>query len=167
MKDIIHTVPNAVAGTGSTFNNTGDQKGSGMELELSWDPSRTLRISGNYSYQHSIDEATDQDAGYAPRHHVYARADWRFGGNWLISPQANWVADRKRAAGDKRPPIADYSTLDLTLRREKMAGDWDVSATIRNLFNRDVREPSLAPGNIPFDLPMPRRTFYVQVQYKL
>ena len=167
MKNIIRTVPNATAGTGATYNNTGDQNGKGMELELVWDVSHNLRISSNYSHQRSIDEATHQDAGYAPHQHLYARADWRFASNWLVSPQVNWVADRERAAGDTRPEIPDYTTIDLTLRREKLAGNWDVRATVLNLLNRDAREPSLAPGTIPFDLPLPGRTFYVQLEYRL
>ncbi|HLA40282.1 MAG TPA: TonB-dependent receptor, partial [Candidatus Glassbacteria bacterium] len=100
MKDIIRTVANAAPAVGSTYNNTGSQHGSGMELESVWDYSRRFRFTGNYSYQQSIDEATGQDAGYAPNHHLYARADWHFSGGWLMSGQINHVADRKRAAGD-------------------------------------------------------------------
>ncbi len=43
-----------------------------------------------------------------------------------------------------------------------MAG-WELRAAVRNLFGRDIREPSIAPGNIPFDLPMPGRTFSLQL----
>lgn len=167
MKDIIRAVTNAVAGTGSTINNTGNQNGQGMELELVWNAGRDLRLTGNYAYQHSIDETTNQDAGYAPHHHLYARADWRFAGGWLLSPQVNWVAGRKRAAGDNRPPVADYTTLDLNLRTVRGGGRWDFSVAVRNLFNADVREPSLAPGLIPNDLPMAPRAVYLQAIYKL
>ena len=31
----------------------------------------------------------------------------------------------------------------------------------------DAREPSQAPGNIPNDLPLPRRTWVAQLQYRL
>jgi hypothetical protein len=81
-----------------------------------WDATRSLRIAGNYAYQRSIDESTNKDAGFAPRHHLFARADWRFASGWLISPQVNWVADRKRAASDTRQPVSDYATLDIALR---------------------------------------------------
>jgi iron complex outermembrane receptor protein len=166
MKNMIRAVPNAVAGTGSTFNNVGGQNGRGMELELVWDARRNLQLSGNYSYQRSIDETTNQDAGYAPHHHLYVRADWRFAGGWLLSPQINWVADRKRAAGDTRPPVPDYQTVDLTLRTARGKNQWDFTASIGNLFNADVREPSLAPGAIPNDLPMAPRSLYLQATYQ-
>jgi iron complex outermembrane receptor protein len=39
---------------------------------------------------------------------------------------------------------------------------------VRNLFNADVREPSLAPGTaIPNDLPMAPRAVYLQASYTL
>lgn len=167
MKDIIRTAPNAVPGTGSTWNNTDGQHGSGMELETVWDYSRDFRVTGNYSYQRSIDEATGEDAGYMPRHHVYLRADWRYQSGWFASTQINRVQDRRRAAGDNRPQVPDYTTVDLTLRTNGTKGQWELSGSIRNLFNADVREPSLAPGSIPEDLPMAPRALWLQLLYRM
>ena len=161
MKDIIRTVS-------GTYANTGEQNGRGAELEAVWDASRSLRFTGSYSWQRSIDETSKQDAGYAPHNHIYARADWRFTGSWLASGQVNWVADRKRAAGDTRPDVSDYTTLDLTLRTTRLNDQWNFMGTVRNVFNADVREPSLAPGtSIPKDLPMAPRAIYLQAIYKL
>jgi iron complex outermembrane receptor protein len=167
MTDIIRAVANATPGTGATFQNTGNQNGNGMEFEAVWDADRNLRITGNYSYQVSTDEATGQDAGYAPHNHLYVRGDWRFSGRWVFSTQANWVANRKRAPGDTRPPVPDYKTLDMTILTSGGRNQWELSGSIRNLFNADVREPSLAPGLIPNDLPMARRSFWLQATYHL
>jgi outer membrane receptor protein involved in Fe transport len=167
MKDIIRTVPNAAAGTGSTWNNTGEQHGTGMELEAVWDYSHATRFSGNYSYQRSVDDPTNEDAGYAPRHRVYLRADWRYSGNWVATTQINQVMDRKRVTGDDRPPIPDYTTVDLTLRSSRGKGKWDFAVLLRNIFDADVREPTLSPGLIPNDLPMAPRSIYLQASYKM
>lgn len=167
MEDIIRTVPNATPGTGATYNNTGNQNGKGAELEFEWDINRSLRMSGNYGYQRSIDESTNQDAGYAPRHHLYIRADWHFTSGWLLNGQVNRIAGRRRAAGDTRPPVPDYTTLDLALRTRQGKGQWGFAASIRNLLNADVREPSLAPGLIPNDLPMAPRAIYLQAIYRM
>ncbi|MEO6354842.1 MAG: TonB-dependent receptor, partial [Burkholderiaceae bacterium] len=164
MRDIIRFVPDA---SGATAQNTGDQTGRGLELEATWDATRNLRLSGSVSLQHSTDEATGQDAGLAPHKRLFVRADWRFAPLWQLGTTINHVADRRRQPGDTRLQIADYTTLDLNLRREQVAGGWTVSAMLLNLFNQDAREPSLAPGNIPFDLPLPGRTLYVQFQHKL
>lgn len=164
MSDIIGLIRDA---TGKTYQNTGKQKGSGGELELTWDASHNLRLSGHYAYQKNIDEATRHDAGYAPRHHFYIRADFQFTPGWQANGQVNYIADRKRAFGDNRPQIPDYTTVDLTVRTNRSKEGWDFAASVRNLFNADVREPSQIGSGITYDLPMPRRNFWLQVRYTL
>ncbi|NRF70006.1 TonB-dependent receptor [Aquincola sp. S2] len=166
MRDIIRTTQ---ASDGSAvFNNIGSQRGRGAELEALWQASRGLRLSGHYAYQRSIDEDAGRDAGYAPRQHLWARADWSFRSGWLFSAQANHVADRRRAAGDPRSDIADYTTLDLVLRNARGKKGWELGVTVRNLFNADVREPSLSPGiAYPNDLPMAPRSVVLQAIYHL
>lgn len=167
MNQIIRTVPNAIPGTGATFNNTGDQTGHGFELEAHWDASRNLRLTANFSRQRAVDEATHSDAGYSPHNTAYARADWRFANGWMFSPQFRLVADRKRAAGDRRAAVPDYKTVDLTLRTTRGKGQWDFAASVRNLFDATVLEPTLAPGTaIPNDLPMAPRSLYLQMAYR-
>jgi iron complex outermembrane receptor protein len=149
-----------------TYSNIGSVRGNGMEVEATWDASTSLRVTGNYAYQQSIDGATSTDAGYAPRHHLYLRVDNRLAGDWLAGVQVNRVADRRRALGDARPAVADYNTMDLTLRTQRPG--WNFVASLRNLFGSDAREPSIAPAaNLPDDLPLPHRTFYLQASYTL
>jgi outer membrane receptor for ferrienterochelin and colicins len=169
MRNII--APVAVAGT-TAFQNAGDQVGRGLELESTLDASSNLRLTGNYSLQHSRDSATGQDAGMAPHRRLFGRADWRFAPLWQFGTTVNYVADRMREPGDTRVRIPDYTTVDLTLRREKLAGNWDARAMMTNLFNRDAWEPTLmsagttVPGNpvTLSDLPLPGRAFYIQLQ---
>lgn len=161
MKDIIRTV-------GGTYFNTGSQYGDGGELEGVWDASRNLRLTGSYSWQASIDVSTGQDAGYAPRNHMVGRADWRFANNWMLGAQVNWVADRKRAAGDTRAQLSDYTTIDLNLSTTRRPQQWSFALGLRNLFNADVREPSIAPGTaLPNDLPMAPFSAYLQASYQM
>ncbi|MES2318183.1 MAG: TonB-dependent receptor [Pseudomonadota bacterium] len=168
MSNIIRTVPNPIANTGNTYRNTGDQSGHGLEFESVVNLNKDLRLMANYSWQRSTDKASGKDAGYAPRHHIYARADWQFARDFLLGAQVNRVAQRLRAPGDMRAPIPDYTTLDLSLRSERVRGNWEFTATVRNLFNADVREPSPAPGlQLPYDLPMASRAFSLQASYQL
>jgi outer membrane receptor protein involved in Fe transport len=168
MRDVIRAVANANGPAGfTTFQNTGDQKGVGGELEAVWDASRALRLTANYSRQRSIDLATDTDVGYDPHDHVYARGDWRFMSGLLASMQANWVGVRKRASGDTRPDLGGYTTVDVTLRTAREKASWEFSGSIRNLFNRQVYEPSLFPVQIPNDLPQAPRSFYLQAMCSL
>jgi len=161
MKDTIRLV-------GGKYFNTGALHGNGGELEAVWEANRSMRLTGSYSWQTSIDESTQQDAGYAPHNHVYGRADWRFAGNWMAGAQLNWVSDRRRAAGDVRPKIADYTTVDVNLATAAKHQHWSFALGLRNIFNADVREPSVAPGTaIPNDLPMAPFSAYLQARYRM
>lgn len=167
LSDLIRTAPLSGV-SGAIFQNIGNQDGKGAELEVAWDASRILRLAGNYGYQRNTDPATGKDAGYAPHHHLNGRVDWQAGGHGVVSAQVNRVADRRRAAGDTRKKIPDYTTFDLSLSTERGLGNWDLSVAIRNIFNADVREPSIAPGTaIPNDLPMAPRSIYVRATYQL
>ena len=167
MADIIRLVPNSA---GFTAENTGEQIGNGMEFEAKWDATKKLHLSGNYAYQRSIDKASNQDSGNAPHHKVYVRSDWHMLPTWTLNTQVNWVADRKRAPGDTRPDIPNYTTVDLNLLTRMIRNQWNFAFTVRNLFNADAREPS--PYSTPFvsvpnDFPLPGRTFQVQASYQL
>lgn len=156
-----------IAEGSAVFGNTGAQQGRGFELEAVWQPRRGLRLSGHLALQRSIDDATGQDAAYAPRRHLWARADWRAGGGWQASAQLNHVGGRHRAVGDPRPRIADNTTVDLALHTPQPGRGWALSASVRNLFDADVREPSLAPGqSLPYDLPQAGRAVSLQAVYR-
>ncbi|WP_292571733.1 TonB-dependent receptor [Methylomonas sp.] len=167
-KDIIRFVPDSNATT-SMARNAGTQQGYGTELEAEWQATDTLKIVGNYAYQRNRDEALDHDAGYAPHHQVYLRANWEFLPDWSVSPQAKWIIGRARSFGDTRQPVADYTWVDLTLRRHNILEHVEVAFSVRNLFDVSAREPSLA-GNpqaaIPNDLPLASRHFYGEVNIK-
>ncbi len=167
MRDIIAAISNPDPSTGKTFQNTGDQGGRGLEFEASWDPLRTLRLSASVSLQHSTDSVSDRDVGLAPEKRFFARARWAFAPTWEAGWMLNHVADRKREAWDMRPLIADYTRTDVSLARSNLAGSWELRALVQNLFDRDIREPSFGPGNIPFDLPLAGRAFSVQLSRKL
>jgi len=84
-----------------------------------------------------------------------------------MDTQLNYIADRKREPGDPRPPIADYHTVDLTLRSNNQAEDWGIAFKVLNLFNADAREPSPYPGLIPNDLPLSPRAWRVELTHQL
>jgi len=164
MTDIIRAA--SIGGGTSEYTNLGTQRGHGFELELVFDVARNLRLAGHYAYQRAVDESTGHDAGYAPHRMAYVRADWHFDKGWALSGQVKRVADRLRAAGDARPPVPDYTSADLTLRTTLRQTGWDLAVSVRNLFNADVREPSLASTGIPYDLPMAGRAVDVQLLYR-
>lgn len=169
MKDYLHFVSNDDATTGATAKNTPGQTARGVELEATWDVNKRLRLVAGYGYQDAKDETTQKSPGIGPRHHLTLRGDWRLNGEWSVNGLLNRVADRPREPDPRemRAPIADYHTVDLTVRHGTSRSPWDVSLSVRNLFNADVREPSPSPGQIPNDLPQPGRTWVLQASYRM
>ena len=157
MQDIIRFNP-------TRANNTGEQTGHGVELEVKWKATRHLSINGNYAYQSSEDEATSSDAADAPQQQLYVRANYALTPVWSINSQLNHVMDRQRAAGDLRSDVDDYSIVDITLRAKEIAPNVEFAVSARNLFDEDAFEPSLAPGLIPNDLPLAGRGFFVELR---
>lgn len=162
-----YRMSNIIQLVGTKMKNIGDQTGRGLEMEATLEAASNLKLTGNYSLQHSKDEATGQDAGLAPHQRLFARADWRFVPLWQLGTTVNHVAGRMREPGDTRPLIPDYTTVDLTLRREKLAGGWDARATLTNLFNSGAREPTFKSAGMYSDLPLPGRALYLQLQHGL
>jgi iron complex outermembrane receptor protein len=163
MKDIIHV------DSSLTYQNGGRQTGNGLELETTWDALHSLRLYGQFSLQHSIDESTHADAGMAPHHLLRIRGDWSFQPGWLTSAQFNAVGSRARTSGDPRAALAGYDTLDLSLVRHGSHAAWEFSATVRNIFAADQREPS--PFGAPFislpgDLPIGGRSLAVEARHR-
>lgn len=165
MRDVIRTT---LSGDGSAeFNNVGRQNGRGLEAEFTWQAGRRWSISGHYALQRSIDDASGQDAGGAPRQRLWARADWTMAGGWALNGQLSHVGERRRAPGDARRPLAGHTSLDLALRSPQRGRGWELAAGLRNLFDARMREPSLAPGtSLPEDIPLPGRSVSLQWVYR-
>ncbi|PCI65377.1 MAG: TonB-dependent receptor [Piscirickettsiaceae bacterium] len=157
MKDIIRFNP-------ITANNTGEQTGHGLEFEVNWKASKNLNVNGNYAYQSSEDKDTNSDAADAPQQQLYVRANYSLTPIWSVNTQLNHVMDRQRAATDLRTDIDDYTIVNLTLRAKEFARGYGFAVSARNLFDEDAREPSLAPGVIPNDLPLAGRGLFVELR---
>jgi len=64
----------------------------------------------------------------------------------MVGLQVNRISGRARAAGDARPSVRSSTSVDLTLRSDPARGEWVAVLTLRDLFDADIRKPSLAPG---------------------
>ena len=165
-KNIIQFVPDANGST-RTAQNAGQQTGHGVEFEVNWTASSSLTVVSNFSLQKSKDALVNRPAANSPEKQFYARADWQLPEDWRMNVQFNWVMDRNRASGDPRPMIADYKTVDLTLRKI-LSESFELGFIVNNAFDEDAREPSPNSDPVPFipnDLPLPGRTFLAEVRY--
>jgi len=151
--------------------NIGSQKGMGFESEIRWKMTLKSSLLGNYAFVKVTDEQK-HDTGNYPRHSAYLRTDYLIYPNWYLDLSANWIAGRKRVFGDTRPDIADYTTVDLTLRyKDIRQGHHYFAIGLRNLFSASAHEPSPGPDtngiiSIPNDLPLAERNWFVEFRYQ-
>jgi len=150
-------------GTTKSAQNILDQKGRGLELELNWRPDTNWRINTSYSWQDAQNIETDAPIADAPQHQIKLNANWEFMPHWHLNSLVNWVGERARPQGDSRPPIADYTWVNFTLRRQELLNNLDISLTLRNAANVDAREPS--SSSIPDDYPLESRSLWLGVNY--
>jgi iron complex outermembrane receptor protein len=156
--NLISAVP-APSKLTNIYQNSGNQNGYGTEFEFNWQWSEQWIVKGNYAWQHSINEITERLVTGVPEHHAYAAFQWQFLRNWQLQPQINWIGGRTRSLGDNRN-LDDYETIDLTLRGKKLLGHLNLSASLRNAFDTKYYEP--AAPQLPQNLPMPGRSFYLE-----
>jgi iron complex outermembrane receptor protein len=172
----IYNLITLVKDPGSTATATaqqyGGQNGNGIEFEFTTKAASNLLFTGNYSFAKAIDENSGKPPGDYPEHKGYLRSDWEFAQNWKWHTQLTWIGKRDREPADTRDPLSGYVTVDLTLRSRAISKNLDLSASLRNALDADVREPSRGPGStetsaaIPGDLPQAGRTFYVAIEYR-
>lgn len=162
IKDKIH----AVGGTLATTNeNVGAQTGRGGEWEWKWNVSRELILTGWYAHQRNEVKDDGSDAGFAPRNSANLRIDWQFVPNWYFNTNTIWVADRARPADDVRPPLPDYTIVDVTLRYRKRNSSWSAALSVFNVFDKEALDPSDPPGRDRSDLLLPERSIFAEFRY--
>lgn len=164
MKKILRFV---ATGGKQEAKNTGRQWGQGIEAEFEWDITDRLKWVGNYAFQRSTDRSTRKDAGNAPHHHGYVRGEWTFLPKWMGALQSNLTGKRFRVAGDTRPDVSGFATVDMNIRYGTRETPWSAGVVVQNIFDRIGRVPTIAPGLIPGDLPLPGRAAFVDVEFRL
>lgn len=145
-------------------NNVLDVNGNGLEWEVQWKPQPGLRLGGSYSLQQARNLRLQEPVADAPEQQIKLSADWEFAQNWFVNQQLAWVADRGRVAGDARAPIADYTLVNLTLRRTNLWRELNASFALRNLLDEKARAPS--SGEIAEDYPLEGRSLWLQLDYQ-
>jgi outer membrane receptor for ferrienterochelin and colicin len=153
--------------------NTGNIQGQGFEHEMTYTPTDTLKLTGNYSYQKTQDKTNGGTVGKTPNHELYLRAEWQITPNYHLNSQVTWVGEQQRSAGDDRAPVASYTTVDVNLQVKQLIKNLDMALIVKNAFDADVREASQPPlkpfypvAFVPNDYPMAGRSIFAELAYK-
>jgi len=145
--------------SGPQYQNTGEHRTRGIELEGRWEIGRNLQLSGNYTIRDHDDSAFR--AYDQPDRDAYLRADLALPKGLRWNLQGNWVGERERAEGDDRAAVEAYLLTDTTIRYGGQGG-MEFAVSIRNLFDVDAR--AYTSSSIPDDLPLPGRNYYAEIR---
>lgn len=128
-----------------SFENGEQETGYGFELEGAYLLTNHLKLIGNYAFRDTAEEVVNS-IGAAPRHVIYGEARWEFLEHTFFDVNVKAVLDRERAEIDPRPPVDDYATVNITLRRTDILNRFDIGLAVPNLFDSDNRDPSSDTG---------------------
>lgn len=143
----------------------GAQTGRGGEWEWKWSATKDVILTGWYAHQRNEVKDDGSDPGFAPHNSANLRVDWQFMPSWFFNTNATWVADRARPANDVRPPLSDYTIIDVTLRYRKRNSPWSTALSIFNVFDKRAQDPSDPPGRDRSDLSLPDRSIFAEFRY--
>ncbi len=142
---------------------------SGFELEAKRQFSATLSAFANYTYATArFRDGTfaGNDVPLVPRQAVKIGATWEFMPRTHLSGLATYTgeqlydADESNSFGRNMP---SYTLVDLKLSKE--AGDWLLSAGVKNLFNQNYFSYGVYTGFPTYSAyPAPERSFFASAQ---
>jgi len=175
--DSIQFVPDTDSST-VTAQNAGEQTGHGIEVEAKVELTTHWRISANYAYQDSKmkvkfspTQTINSPPGHAPNHALYITSHNQLSDHWQFNLQWNYIGKRKRVDNDPRGALDSYHKVDATLIASEIINKMDLSFSIKNLLNDNIKEPSIGPAqgstaaDIPGDLPHYERSLWVNLKY--
>lgn len=151
--------------TAARYQNISDLSAHGIELEARWQATKTLRFSASASNR--VEDYSKLRSFNVPKQTDYLRADWAFRSNWNWDVQANRIGKHVLPAAAPTP-IDAYTVVDTTLRYAQ-GKNWEFAGSIRNLFDKNAQEyvGSTGTAYLPYNLPLPGRSLYMEVRYKL
>lgn len=175
--DSIQFVPDTGANTVSA-KNSGEQTGHGIEVEAKVKVNTNWSISASYAYQDSevkVDISQNikiiSPPGHAANHSVYLTSHNQISDIWQLNVQWNYIGERERMDNDPREALNGYHKVDATLIASELINNVNLSFSIKNLLNYDIKESSIGPAqgastvNLPDDLPHYKRSLWFNVKY--
>lgn len=171
-RDLIISVEDINIANTYSYENTGYQDGYGLEAEAYWQLRHDLSLSSNYAWQYNNINNTQLEAVNAPSKQAYLGINWKPATFWQLNTELHYIGQSPRAITDPRSAIGPYFRLDSRLIYRNHYDNWELSLSIRNMLNEDIREPSLGndsiqPGGaaLPDDTPMEGISALIEFRY--
>ncbi|MBM2834767.1 MAG: hypothetical protein HW406_1928 [Candidatus Brocadiaceae bacterium] len=163
IKDLIVLRTVESAQNTSRYENFGDARIQGVEMETKVDITKGNYVFMNYTFQ----SPEDDDGDKLP---FVAKHKGNFGVNvhywkYINTNLSTFVSGpRSREEDDTRDDMPAYTLLNLSVIGKEFFKTVEVYGTVYNLLDKDYSDPG--PTSIPEDLPRPGRTFFVGLSYQ-
>ncbi|MEQ6341682.1 MAG: TonB-dependent receptor [Gammaproteobacteria bacterium] len=154
------------SGLGYQIVNRGGANIQGLELEMQHRFTQGSEIYANATYLDTKD--SDSHASLAD----VAKRMANVGANIVVIPNVSVNANLRatsgtpRALSDARQAVTGYGVMDVAVNVKKLTKGLDVRAVVHNLFDKKYVDAA-AMGGVISDYPRDRRTFMLELGYKL
>ncbi|MBF0272138.1 MAG: TonB-dependent receptor [Magnetococcales bacterium] len=149
--------------TGLYQNSTGASI-NGVELEVEYALTSSLKVDGSLSFISTTDEATGQEIESAVNWLGRAGVLWQPLTDYTLAVRSFYVGESNRVPGDQRDKPDGYTTINVVgTRKNFLHKDMTVRASVLNLFDAEVIVPAVP--EIPKDYPRPGRTWMLTMSY--
>lgn len=158
---VLRTLPTAQ--NTQRYENFGDARVQGVEMETRVDIVKDNYIFMNYSFQNPED-SHGNDLPFVAQHHGNFGVNvhyWKY-----INTNLNTFISgtRSREEGDDRDDLPAYAQMNLSIIAKEFFKTMEIQGTVFNLLDKDYSDPG--PASIEDDLPRMGRTFFVGLRYQ-
>ncbi|MDM8522418.1 TonB-dependent receptor [Desulfococcaceae bacterium HSG8] len=164
IKDSINTIKLETGSSYYVFQNTDKLRSRGFELEMKYDFGKGTYLAMNYTYQDAENQDTEERLT-GPGHVGNVMANIRLSEYFNFYTDFHFQKDCPRATGDDREAPPDFGIVNTTLIAEDFLKGLEIRGSVYNLLDKEYVSP-LAAGTLPGDLPMPGRSFVVELRYE-
>ena len=160
---LVETMPDPAAPILLAYTNRSSKDQSwGTELTGEFLLSREWSIQAHYTFQrHTTESGDDPNIPEAPHHQLYSELKWELPSQWSAELRGLYVAGRGRAISDPRPDPKNYVVAGLTAERKNIFNRIDLRFLVDNLCNTAYTYPSDSAAVLPYDVPAPRRMWWL------
>ncbi len=141
------------------YRNSVDTDIYGLEVEYKSNITMNDQLYLNYSFVNGKDN-NDASLSNVAKHLVKGYYLYHVTPNFSASGIVKYVGEKGRLPYDAREKVDDYMTLDMALRYEKPYEGYDVTLSVKNLFDACVTLPS-EPMTYVGDYPQEGRHFMI------
>ncbi len=163
VKDLIVLRTVESAQNTSRYENFGDARIQGVEMETKVDITKGNYVFMNYTFQSPEDDDGD-DLPFVAKHKGNFGVNVHYWKYLNTNLSAFVSGPRSREEDDTRGDLPAYTLLNLSVIGKEFFKTMEIYGTVYNLLDKDYSDPG--PTSIPEDLPRPGRMFFVGLSYQ-